>query len=338
MFFFMEPTEITNAHDRFFCESMQKMEIAYGVMNLYIDPQILQSVEINSLGILKDDWVDEKLKEHRADIVYQGLLKGSKEPICFLFEHKSYLDSNSSRQILRYMNQIWEQMENEDPGGNHVKKLPSIVPVIIYHGNKPWNIINSLKPLFAITSGVWEYIPDFKVVVVDLSVTKISSLLEPVELRAFLLALKYSRSEQVFDKVAEIIELFNSQLNQEYLKTVLLYIGAVIRAEKVDRFLSLISETHKNGESFMKTVADVLREQGIVKGIKQGIKQGIEHGRKMERERSQKIETDLRKEIQNEQNEIVKRMLQRNFSIETIHQITDVSVDKILEIKIEINK
>lgn len=358
MFYHMEPQKITQAHDRFFSESMQKIGIAYGILNLFLDLLILQKIDLYTLEILKNDWVNEKLKKSQADIVYSANISSSKNSICFLFEHKSYLESDTYRQLFRYMNSIWEQIENEKNGIKHSKKLPPIIPIIIYHGNNPWNIVNSIKPSFAITKEMHKYIPDFEAVVVDLSVTDISSSLEPVELRAFLLALKYSRSEYVFDAVSKIIRMFNSQSDQEYLKTILIYIGAVIKAEKKEMFLSIINEEHKEGEAFMKTIADVLREEGrkiererskkiesdlrlekekLQKTesnlrIEKGKLQKTESNLRIEREKSQKTESELRKEIII----IIQNLLQRNMNIETIHEITHIPVDKILKIKREL--
>ena len=80
------------------------------------------------------------------------------------------------------MNQIWEEYKKQDPTS---KKIPVILPVIVYHGKKPWNISNSVKPLFAITKETEKYVPDFQSEIVDLSLRNDDTLGDQVELKAF---------------------------------------------------------------------------------------------------------------------------------------------------------
>jgi hypothetical protein len=106
------------------------------------------------------------LSEQRADILYRAGVPGIQEQIYFLFEHKSYPDPSTHRQILRYMNKLWEELEMQS--GSR-QKLPAVVSFIVYHGSKPWNISNSIMSSFAVIEGTESFIPDFKSVVIDLS-------------------------------------------------------------------------------------------------------------------------------------------------------------------------
>ena len=65
------------------------------------------------------------------------------------------------------------------------------------------------------------------------------------------------------------------------------------------------------------------REQGVKQGIEQGIQQGIEQG----------IEQGVKQGTQKEKIEIVKKMLKSNFDVEVIANITELSVEKIKEIR-----
>lgn len=63
--------------------------------------------------------------------------------------------------------------------------------------------------------------------------------------------------------------------------------------------------------------------QGLKQGREQGVKQGIEQG----------IQQGVKQGTQKEKIEIVKKMLKSNFDVEVIANITELSVEKIKEIR-----
>ena len=69
------------------------------------------------------------LQEHFSDLVYEvGLRNAGRAYICVLFEHKSYVDSLSALQVLRYMVQGWEYSLRQQA------QLWPVIPVVVYHG------------------------------------------------------------------------------------------------------------------------------------------------------------------------------------------------------------
>jgi predicted transposase/invertase (TIGR01784 family) len=317
MFFNMEPLQIQNAHDHFFRESMVRIELAKRLLFAFVKVLILKNIDFSTFEIYKGDWIDEKLKESRSDILYRAKLLSQNEYFYFLFEHKSSPDKNTPYQIHRYMHQIWDEHKKQNP---FARKLPVVLSIIVYHGKDTWNISNSIKPLFAIIEGAEEYIPDFRSEVIDLSRLNDEMLGDQIELKAFLIALKYSRSPDIFKILPEIIRLLNSESekNDDYLKVVLLYIGSVIEKSARCEFFEIIRLKHKNGVSYMETIADALREEG----------------RKQERERIQIDADALRKEgeIKGEI-KIILEMLADGMSVEKIHKITNFTKEQIEEIQ-----
>jgi len=69
-------------------------------------------------------------------------------------------------QLLRNMVKIWETFLKQN---KKAKKLPVIMPIVIYHGKEKWNVKNSLVPLFEGTPETEKYIPDFRSEIFDIS-------------------------------------------------------------------------------------------------------------------------------------------------------------------------
>jgi predicted transposase/invertase (TIGR01784 family) len=266
---------------------------------------------------VKDDWIDNGLNEYRADILYRATLLRQRGYVYFLFEHKSYPYKKTGYQLLRYMVRIWDEIEKQK---KVPPKKPVIIPFIIYHGRKykSHNTSNSIKPLFAIFKGTEKYIPDFETVMIDLTSIDDTDLGTNAEQKTFLLALKYSRDTKILQKVPEIIRPFNSlgEKENEYLKVVLFYIGSAVPKEQMNELLECIKREHKNGDTFMETVADALREEGRAEGKTEGKVEG-------------KIEGKI---------EVAENMLLKGMSIEIIHEVTGLSIKLIKELMKKLKK
>jgi predicted transposase/invertase (TIGR01784 family) len=358
----MNPQKRKQIHDHFFRELMSRIAIAKGILVTFINPLILKTIVFSTFEIVKDDWISEKLKESRSDILYRARLRNQSNWIYFLFEHKSGSSSDKYTpfQIHYYMSLVWDEFKKQDTTS---EKMPVILPVIVYHGKKPWNISNSIKPLFAISKETEKYVPDFESEIIDLSVLNDEELGDQVELRAFLMALKYSRKPEILNVLPGIIRLFNSlrKSNDDYLKEVLLYIGSLVGKSNVKEFLEIIEREHIGGVSYMQTIAEALsaeerkKSQKLRKEIRQ--KETVIRQKEMALREEKKKENTLhnviqkksithkemqkevallRKEAQENKRKIdftVKQLLKKKMRIEFIHETTGLSRKRIEEIK-----
>lgn len=176
--------------------------------------------------------------------------------------------------------------------------------MIVYHDDHPWNISNSIKPLFAIINGAQRYLPDYESVIIDL--TQLDETRIKGKLKAFLMSLKYSRTQQILVKLPEILSLLDEP-GGEYYRTVLIYIGSVLPKEKKDAFFGIIQRELRDGDSIMKTIADALREEGKIEGKIEGKVEG--------------------------KTEDAREMLIQGMSIERVHQITGLSIEEIVQLE-----
>lgn len=86
--------KINNAHDLFFRESMQDIEIAKPLALLSIPSSVQNHLDWETLETVKESWVDENLKEYRSDIIYRVKNLIDDQWVYLLFEHKSTSDKS----------------------------------------------------------------------------------------------------------------------------------------------------------------------------------------------------------------------------------------------------
>lgn len=115
---------------------MTKKKAAVDFFKNYLPADILKLVDIKTLQIKKDSFIEKKFTRFYSDILYQVAIRDRKAYIYLLFEHQSSPDRWIALRLLGYIKLIWELELKQEP---RLKLLPPIIPLILYHGKDKWN-------------------------------------------------------------------------------------------------------------------------------------------------------------------------------------------------------
>ena len=123
---------VQNPHDRFFRESFGRVHIARNYLEEYLPEPVLGLLDLDTLTLQEGSFIDEEMREHQTDLLYQVQLQGGgTATIYLLFEHKSFPDVLVALQLLRYMVNLWQQQVKEKV------PLTPIIPWWCIMGNVP---------------------------------------------------------------------------------------------------------------------------------------------------------------------------------------------------------
>jgi hypothetical protein len=205
----MMKTKYFNPHDKFFKQSFSHLDLAAEFMHWYLPPDVAAALDLSRLRLEKDSFVDPKLREHFSDLLFEvGLVGGGSVFICLLLEHKSKPEKWVALQLLRSMTPVWQARHERG-----LKRLPLIIPVVIYHGAKPWKVdehFSALLELESLPEALRQYALDFKYYLCDLSKFEDLEVIGQAGLPAVLQLMKHifmsnlkSQLPQVFDTVVD---------------------------------------------------------------------------------------------------------------------------------------
>ena len=138
--------KISNPHDSLFKAMMSREEIAKDFFHNHLPEGLAKLIDVDSLEIRKDSFVEKELKQFYSDILYQVSFKGGKGYIYLLFEHQSKPYRLIAFRLLRYMVKIWEQELRAEPA---LVSLPPIIPLVLYHGRAGWDVSESFMGLIS---------------------------------------------------------------------------------------------------------------------------------------------------------------------------------------------
>jgi len=260
---------IAQPHDKLFKGLLSYRDVADALLRERLPPDFVAQLADGPPELADASFVDDQLREAVSDRIFRLRVR-SREPRgaeC-LMEHKSAPDPLVPLQLLRYMVCIWDRAVRAGGGRD---ELPSIIPLVVYHGAQPWSVSPYFTGLVEPIQALGLRPPDFEMVVVDLGKIEDAQLSRNPTLLAGLLLLKYSSREAMQRaKLGEILEALRAAA-PGFRPMGLLYIMETY--ESIDR-AHLLGELGRampeHEEMAMSTVAQELRAEGKAEGKAEG--------------------------------------------------------------------
>ena len=272
--------EIKQPHDHFFQHSFARREVAADFLRNYLPEPVRRLLDLDTLELTKDSFVDEALRDHFSDLLYQLRLRdGSTARVYLLFEHKSYPAELVAFQLLRYMVRIWEEMLREEPEAG----LRPIIPLVLYHGRTQWHVQQNFGALLQGPEELRPYWPEFNYELYDLTRYSDADLVGAAMLQVTLQVMKHIFSGELAQRLPGILgllqELARQETGLEFLYTVLRYVsqsGRNVTAADIQQ--AVVTVFPEEGAVLMATAAEQWMERGKELGKQEGIVIGKQEG------------------------------------------------------------
>src|SRR6056297_3193568 len=283
-------SKVLNPHDKVFREVYSNKENARSLLADKLPDNVLKLVDLNTLEISKDSFIEKELADYYSDILYRvDLTGGSQGVIYVLFEHKIYYDKYVHLQVLEYMVKIWRlyiKQHKEPPDS-----LPIVIPLLVCHAGKEWP--QNTERLSSLLSGpVGElagYIPDFAFELYDLHRYADDQIKGTIMSRVILLLFKHIRDPDLRQKLPGILALMRTLMEKDtglqYLEVVFRYLASAREKNELSwKQIKDIAEkaiSEEAGRDVMTLAERTKNEgrlEGEIKGEIKGLKEGIELG------------------------------------------------------------
>lgn len=274
-------SKIDREHDHLFRGAFSIKLIAQTHLQEVMPAGVLSELELDSLNLLSESYVDGELKSTFSDVVWAcNFREQDSARIAFLFEHKSGVpDYPIAVQLLQYVLGIWQKEISEK------QNLSFVIPIIVYHGQRKWQG-NSFWEYFKHAPVAFRaYLPEFDYILTDLrnvpdEIIKTKEQLGA--LRSIYLAFKHAFDARRLKENFREILIFVSRSGQTALDSLLTemvftYIQKRLEMEP-EELETLIESLPEDAKKLTMSTYDKIIAKGIEKGIEQGIEQGIEAG------------------------------------------------------------
>ena len=304
----------------------------HGYSFLFKDPEFLKRLirdfvdkdfynQLNfkeSEPLIEKSYLTDEYREFSEDLVYKIKLQDREAYIYILMEFQSSPDRYMSLRLLNYVVLFYldyirdyKSLHNQSPG-----ILPPVFPLLLYNGNKPWNVPDNVKDLIEQHDFLHTFYPDFsyfKIIERNFSeqhLKDIGSIISTIFLMERCGKNELRNIEESFRDVLEKEDIHVVSLFTVWLKHLLLherlderaYIEAMGIKNKKESKSMLVESIHKWEQE--------LREKGR--------EEGIEEERKVQEEKRYK-----------EKIELVKKGKRVGLSTKILAEMTGLSEDDV---------
>jgi predicted transposase/invertase (TIGR01784 family) len=266
-------------HDAFFKAMTANKAVTQDLLKAVLPPRLLQTVDLDSLELSPSSFVDNALDYFHCDVVYRCNIHDKEGYVIFLLEHQSTADPSMAYRLLEYQFRIWQTHFKQHTGPGPCK-LPSILPLCIYHGpQSPYPYSTKLTDCFMDPEFIQEW--TFKRFLL-LDLTQMST--EDMESHglAGLLELLLQRSRNqasLFDDLPIVLEFLRKVFRElrdsgGLFEVVLEYTLSLSGdPQKEDELIKrMVLELPEKKEAVM-SYAKRMEEIGLQKGLQKGVQQ-----------------------------------------------------------------
>lgn len=261
---------MNHPHDKLFKATFSRPDVVVSLIEDLFPSALVAEIDVQTLALTTNSYIDNDLREHFADLVYQCQFS-SQAPfeIALLLEHKSYPNRYPHLQLLRYMLNRWQQDAQANQG------LIPIIPVLIYHGNATWPHQSLEAQMAKMHPALHPYLPEFDYVLIDLSRLDDEQILnfrsQFLSLSASLL--KYHDGNKHVEFVRRHIIDILTNVPESYLRTIVepaflyLFETSDLTGHEI---VAIFSKVSQKTEDAAMTAADQLRLEGRLEGRTEG--------------------------------------------------------------------
>ena len=288
-------TEIKTPHNNFFEAMLSNREIVTDFLKTHLPEDIQARLDFNSIRPEKNTFMSDELKKSETDVLFSVNLDGKPSYIYCLIEHQSTPDKTMPIRLHKYLLNAMEWHINMKKG----ETIPVIIPLVIYNSRIPWNYPTGVVSMFDKDQQELAkniLINDFKLV--NLHDIDDSQIMQHNWASLLELSLKWARERDIIE-ILEKVKPFLIMACRDNKKVFFATLNYLIDVGETDKnkLIEWSKQNLKDDEEVIMTVAEQWIEQGVKK-------------------------TAL-------------KMLKREMDIDTISEITELSVGEIKKLEAE---
>ncbi len=255
--------KIYSPHDRFFRAAMSEPRVAKAFFEHHLPEEILKTIDLDTLRVDKEIFVDSRLKLAITDIVFSVNYANKPGSLYLLLEHRSSFTRWQAFILLVYMVEIMKLHHKKFKDQQH---LPLIYPIVFYHGGVVYPGSTDLSDLFQDSQELMPPISCQPFQLIDLNTIPDQALKKDDWLSIMHITMKYIRAPDILPHLAGLANAWKEvdrAGGHDYLEAVFTYIFAAAEISDLNKLIELIQESlSDNSQENVMTIAQQLIERG----------------------------------------------------------------------------
>ena len=274
-------------HDRFAQAVFSNPQHAEPVFRAVLPEALARELDFTRAELLPSLFLDDDLDERRADFLFRVPLAGQEVYLLTLLEHQSSNDPTMAARLLVYAGRALDRYLRDHP---RAKRLPAVIPIVLYHGARAWSAPTELLELYALSdanaTALRGYVPNLRFFLDDLSQTADDELRRrpgPVIARLALVVLRHAQAlrtardpSATLDSLARSLSgLLQQARDRAGLVVILRYMLEIVELEPEEGQEILVRALPARIEEDVVTAGEILHARGRAEGKLEGKLEGM---------------------------------------------------------------
>jgi len=260
-------------HDSLVKKALENLLTARELLEEYLPDHIKDMLDFSTIKAEKESFVEDSLKKRLSDVIFSIKTKNNDDAfVLSIIEHQSTPDYWITFRIMKYSLLLLERYQKNK------KKLPVIIPVVLYNGKDKYDAPRDFWDLFDNPNLAKETMTKYRLI--DLQSADSKEINYEHHISLLLHAMKHIHDKDILRMVNELMTLcrkailLDKEQNYVHLIQILCYIDSKIRVEQREDLEKVITKNlpQEDEGKIMRTVADYYIEQGEARGLARGMK------------------------------------------------------------------
>ena len=302
---------IGKPHDRLFKDILSNKKEFCEFINKFIKDKKEKDLLPENVEKMSTSYIIAKYISTESDILY----KIKNENKYYLIEHQSTIDHAMAFRMLNYCIGILNDVTEKRKLRNKDYKIPKIIPIVLYTGDKTWNAKTRLTEKQEDTNNNGTLL-EIKYRVIDINNIEEKELIKINTALAYGMLIEKNKGKEklikILNKIAKKCDTKDKEINMQ--KIIKYILEPVLGEKETEKMLKTFNKL--GGEEIMTAIDCLIRDIELEKKEAReiGLQEGIEQSRK---------------EIEQSKKEIAKKMREKGITIEIIKEVTGLTKEEI---------
>lgn len=243
----------------------------------------VEEVDFATLEKVSGSYVADDLREREDDVIWRVRLRERWLYVYLLLEFQSTVDPYMAVRVMAYVALLYQDLIRSGAVCK-TEKLPPVLPVVLYNGNRRWTAVEELEELVEdVPGGLERYRPRLRYLLLDEGRYADAALAPLRNLVAALFRLENSRgTAEVVQAVESLIEWVKGD-EQEGLRRAFavwfkrVFLPARVPGADVPQMTDLQEVRTMLAERVVEWTKQ-WKEEGLQQGLQQGLQRGAREG------------------------------------------------------------
>ena len=267
-------------HDAGYRALFSDKQMVADLLRGFVREPWVQELDLDTLEQVSASFVSERFQKREGDVIWRVRFRGQWLYVYLLIEFQSTVDRYMALRLMVYVGLLYQRLIEEKQLAED-GKLPPVLPIVLYNGDRRWNAALEVSELLAdCPEELKRYRPQMRYFLLDEQAQDDATLAGMKNLAALVFRFEKCRTREEFlDVIDAVRQWAEAPEHQETARRLARWVAMILfpeRSEGGEPALDLddLTESGTMLKERVKQWAQELREEGKAEGWQEGKAEG----------------------------------------------------------------